>query len=130
MNIAELQKQVHNLAVSKGWWDDCIDDPDMFPSHQRIASAIALIHSELSEALEEVRDDNLSTYWMLHGERIDDRDEAPPDAKPEGLPIELADVIIRALDLAGALGIDMEQAIADKVAYNATRTHRHGGRKL
>lgn len=136
MNIAELQQQVHALAVSKGWWDDSID-PDWGtrgePDHDRIAVALALVHSEVSEALEEVRGDNLGTYWMVgrsDATRFDDRDEAPAGAKPEGLPIELADVIIRVLDLAGALGIDMEQAIADKAAYNATRTHRHGGRKL
>lgn len=126
MNIGEMQQQVHAMAVRKGWWPKfCVI------SHERIAVALALIHSEVSEALEEVRDDNLRTYWVAPTkERIDSRDEAPPDAKPEGLPVELADVVIRCMDLAGALGIDLEQAIADKVAYNATRKHRHGGRTL
>jgi NTP pyrophosphatase (non-canonical NTP hydrolase) len=126
MNIKETQQRVHTMAISKGWWPDfgIID-------HQRIAVALALIHSEVSEALEEVRDDNLEAYWVTPtGERIDSRDEAPPDAKPEGLPVELADVVIRCMDLAGALGIDLEQSIADKVAYNANRKHRHGGRTL
>ena len=68
-------------------------------------------------ALEEVRDDRLQVWHTDEG-------------KPEGLPIELADALIRLLDLAGAMGIDMEEAIEIKVAYNARRQHRHGGRKL
>lgn len=128
MRIKDTQKQVHAMAVGKGWWPDLNFGPI---SHQRIAVALSLIHSEISEALEEVRDDNLETYWVTPAkERIHNRDEAPPDAKPEGLPIELADVVIRCMDLAGALGIDLEQSIADKVAFNATRKHRHGGRIL
>jgi NTP pyrophosphatase (non-canonical NTP hydrolase) len=128
MKIKETQQQVHTMAISKGWWPELNFGPI---SHQRIAVALSLIHSEVSEALEEVRSDNLETYWVTPTkERVDSRDEAPPDAKPEGLPIELADVVIRCMDLAGALGIDLEQAIADKVAFNANRKHRHGGRTL
>lgn len=128
MNIRDRTLQVHAMAVNKGWWPELNFGPI---SHQRIAVALGLIHSEVSEALEEVRDDNLETYWVTPAkERVDNRDEAPPDAKPEGLPVELADVVIRCMDLAGALGIDLEQAIADKVAFNAGRKHRHGGRTL
>jgi NTP pyrophosphatase (non-canonical NTP hydrolase) len=139
MKINEIRDEVHELARSKGWWDDCID-PDWgthYVSHQRIAVALALIHSEVSEALEEVRDDHLQTYWVrksmedrIFSETAEKAEAIAAGYKPEGLPIELADVIIRVLDLCGALEIDIEQAIEDKVAYNTTRTHRHGGRKL
>jgi NTP pyrophosphatase (non-canonical NTP hydrolase) len=50
--------------------------------------------------------------------------------KPEGLGSELADVIIRALDTATALGFNMESEIALKMAFNKTRTHRHGGKPV
>ena len=55
--------------------------------------------------------------------------DAGIDVKPEGIPIELADVIIRVLDLCGRYGIDIEAAIREKHAYNLTREHRHGGKK-
>jgi NTP pyrophosphatase (non-canonical NTP hydrolase) len=52
--------------------------------------------------------------------------QQPP--KPEGVPSELADVVIRALDAADAWGIDLGAVIEEKLAYNATRGHRHGGK--
>jgi len=50
--------------------------------------------------------------------------------KPEGVPSELADIVIRALDAAGAWGIDLEAIIDEKLAYNITRGHRHGGKAV
>jgi len=50
--------------------------------------------------------------------------------KPEGFESELADVIIRVLDLAEALGMDMGKTMAAKMKYNETREHKHGGRAL
>jgi len=49
--------------------------------------------------------------------------------KPEGVPSELADLIIRALEAAGAYGIDIEQAIEEKMAYNRQREYRHGNKR-
>lgn len=49
--------------------------------------------------------------------------------KPEGIPSELADIIIRVLDICGYHRIDIAAAIADKMAYNETRSHRHGGKR-
>jgi NTP pyrophosphatase (non-canonical NTP hydrolase) len=49
-------------------------------------------------------------------------------AKPEGIPTELADIIIRVLDICANWGIDISAAIADKMAYNETRPYRHGGK--
>ena len=50
--------------------------------------------------------------------------------KMEGVPSELADIVIRVLDLAEYYGIDMGEAIAQKHAYNLTRPYKHGGKKL
>lgn len=51
------------------------------------------------------------------------------NGKPEGIPIELADVIIRVLDYCGYAGIDIDATISQKHEYNKTRPYRHGGKK-
>jgi NTP pyrophosphatase (non-canonical NTP hydrolase) len=47
-------------------------------------------------------------------------------AKPEGLAVELADCIIRCLDTLHSLGVDIDQVVADKMAYNRSRPYKHG----
>lgn len=112
MSLNELRDRVHALAVSKGWYEDRdVSDPNV------LGSMLALIHSEVSEALEDVRKTQIALDYEANG-------------KPVGLPSELADVIIRVLDMCGAMGIDIEKAVEMKHAYNATRTHRHGGKTL
>ena len=98
---ADIAYLVHLTAVEKGWWDGDRND----------AEAIALMHSELSEALEALRQGN------------------PPDDKvPEfrGVEAELADVVIRIMDMAQARGWRVGEAICAKMAYNNTRQRKHG----
>jgi|SRR5690554_806715 len=118
MSIKETQLRVHLMAAEKGWWDPYGLDTRrgcFALSVDEILAKIALIHAEASEAVEAVR----------RGEPVIWRDES---GKPEGLAIELADIVIRVMDLCGGLGIELEEAIAEKIEFNATRPERHGGR--
>ena len=94
------------------------------------AMKMALIHSEVSEALEALREGYApaSLYYIGHSEwEVDeDRDAYGNLNKPEGVPAELADVIIRVLDYCGSRDIDIAGAVRRKVAYNATRPALHG----
>lgn len=110
--IREWVVVCHELARSKGWWPQ-IGRAAIISS---IPEKLALIHSEISEALEEYRN---GTAYVYEGD----------NGKPEGLAVELADAVIRIFDLAGALEIDLEEAIRAKHRYNATRPQRHGGKR-
>ncbi len=105
------QAEIHALAVEKGWW------PQTLPEG-RIPEALVLIHSEISEALEEYRK-GVHPSEVLYGEK----------GKPEGFAIELADVLIRLRDLCEALDIDLEEMVSIKHKFNKTRGFRHGGKK-
>lgn len=107
MNIKELCTESHARAVSKGFYDPP-------PS---VESRLCLIHSEVSEALEAYRDDDMTTTIS-------------PGGKPQGLPSELADIIIRVCDFAEYLGVDLEKEIRLKSDYNETRTLKHGRVRL
>lgn len=116
MQIKEFAEKVHALAKEKGWWEDYTGSPE------QIASRLALVHSEVSEALEDVRvqdgfDSLAEVRYTAKG-------------KPYGFPIELADIIIRVFDLAGGTDVDIVAAMLAKHAYNQHRAYRHGGKKL
>ncbi len=117
--ISEAQKAVHQLARDKGWWADCVDiltgKMVGLLIERKMPEKIALIHSEVSEALEAYRDGIFETRRV--------------NGKPEGIGAELADVVIRVMDLCEALGIDLEYEISQKHDYNMTRPHRHGGKR-
>lgn len=106
MEIKDLQREIHQIAKDKGWYD----------IQRSFGDIISLIHSELSEALEEYRNRH-----PLGETRIE-------NGKPEGVPVEMADAIIRILDWAESEDVDMEAVIRMKVGYNKTRPHRHGGK--
>lgn len=104
MNINQLRDEIHKNAVNHGFWE----------KERDFGMIIALIHSELSEALEEYRNGHSPKEIYYSGYN-----------KPEGIPIELADVIIRVLDYCGKENIDIENAINIKHQYNKSRPYKH-----
>lgn len=78
---------------------------------------MALIHSEVSEALEDIR------AGLPLNETIYDVEK---NNKPCGVPSEMADIIIRVLHFSAKHGIDISQAVKEKMAYNETRPYKHG----
>ncbi len=84
------------------------------------AEDIALMHSELSEALEDIRAGKVLNALEYEGEK----------RKPVGVPSELADVVIRVMHFCGKHGINLGKAILEKMAYNESRPYKHGGKVL
>lgn len=110
------QLQIHHLAKEKGWYDgiDTINihrlPPDFIPAR------LALIHSEISEALEDYRKNGIPEAY--------NEKEMGGGSFEE----ELADAVIRIFDLAGLLKIQIGSYILKKHKYNKTRPYRHGGK--
>lgn len=108
-----LCKSAHRAAKAKGWWDKDAELPPV----ASITTRLALIHSEVSEALECIRDGDWETAFE-------------DDGKPTGLGSELADVVIRVADLCGGIGVNLGDEVVRKMTYNRTRAYRHGGKAI
>lgn len=98
-----LCSEVHGLAVNNGFWE----------GEYNYAEKLALIHSEISELLESSRQGELS-----------DMSEKIPDFTKE--EEELADIIIRCMDLSSKRLCRLSQAILAKHQYNCNRPYKHG----
>ncbi|TYS68677.1 nucleotide pyrophosphohydrolase [Sutcliffiella horikoshii] len=96
MLISKLCHEAHETAKKKGWYDQPIET----------ATQLALIHSEVSEAL-----------------------EADRKGTEEEFAEELADICIRVFDTAGSKGIDLQHHILRKMELNKHRPYKHGGKK-
>jgi NTP pyrophosphatase (non-canonical NTP hydrolase) len=109
-SLKQWQDEVHETARDKGWHN----------GENTVWKMLGNIHAEVSEAWEEARRPEFDPTAI----RLRDK-----DGKPEGFPTELADIVIRCFDTAGALGIDLEAVMETKAAFNKTRPHRHGDKR-
>ena len=111
--LTNLQSSIHQANVTAGWWTDLSNNMDLAQEARQgtrlgkaiVAEKLCLIHSEISESMEGHRkglqDDKLPHRLMLE--------------------VEMADAVIRVLDLCGALELDLAGAIFEKLSYNKTR---------
>lgn len=111
--LEELQEELHGLAKRKGWYDD----PET--EAQFVNRACANLHDEVSEFHEAFREDRL---WKPCDKA--EKMESPLNCAEE----ELADLVIRAFDMAGKLQVNLANAIRVKHLYNSSRPYRHGGK--
>lgn len=126
MDICNLQASVWQIAEEKGWHEKELE----------FGEFIALCHSELSEALEIYRvKGERGINHVQPFEEIEHTSHGKVDMKivatiPAGIPIELADVVMRILDFCETNGIDLESAMAMKLRYNKVREYRHGNKVI
>jgi NTP pyrophosphatase (non-canonical NTP hydrolase) len=116
--IADWTRAIATNNRDKGWRDYLPLPGNEKTTALWVGAQLMLIVSEAAEALEDVRAGNFAPSTNSQ------------NGKPEGLPSELADIVIRTFDLADMLGIDLTRALEEKHSYNLGRAHRHGGKLL
>ncbi len=102
ININEIVNECHGRAKTAGWYTDLKTGE---PLKRNVPEMLALIHSEVSEALEGYRK-NLNDSHLPNRLSVE---------------VELADALIRIVDLAGYLNLDLGGAYTEKLCYNAKR---------
>lgn len=117
--LNELSRLCHQNAINKGFFDEGKNTGEM----------IALMHSELSEALEADRKDSYVRYHSMDAINgwIDDEDfkRAYKKHVKGSFEEEMADILIRVFDMCGYKNIDIDAHVKAKMRYNSLRERMH-----
>lgn len=137
MSLNELAKEAHQIAVEHGWWD----------KEPTFGELVALMHSELSEALEEYRAGRPMVWYRCGHDGADclspkeqicyvpvtlgvTEDCMFHEEKPEGIAVELADCVIDILDWAGHEDADLDRVFvavkADRLKWDLDKISHFG----
>ena len=121
MNIKEIQREIHQVNIEKGFWED----------RKNVGEVLMLIVSELGEALEAHRKSRKALVELFDAKAIDRTDAEDYQADFEQcikdtFEDEIADTVIRIFDMCEGFGIDLERHIELKLEYNRTRPYKHG----
>lgn len=124
--LNELAQRIYDFNKTMGWHS----------GEPNLAVYLMNLHSEISELWEAWREGKVISRGP--GPTTDSTEKELCDKSDKMIALgvepltcleeELADVLIRTLDTAHAFGVDIDRAVASKMAYNATRAHRHGGK--
>jgi NTP pyrophosphatase (non-canonical NTP hydrolase) len=125
--LDELILEIRNLTVSKGWRDNGAEGDRTGPW---FAAYIALLHSEASEALEAYRDKIWSDSKKVQTRKAGGKILVREVDKPIGVGPELADVLIRVLDMCDIWDIDIQYELKRVLEFGWTRPYQHGGKTL
>ena len=116
--LNKLRDEIHENAKNKGFYDN----------QRETGTLLMLCVSELAEAMEADRNGLYADLELIEKDKEDfiDFKWSFENSIKDTFEDELADTIIRILDLCGAKGIDIEKHIELKMKYNATREKMHG----
>ncbi len=130
MNIKrfeKLQREVHEVNVKNGWWE----------TPPSIGDILAMMHCELSEAMEAYREGkNIDDVWYDCKQQDDECTEgyytsiggcqSCPYSKPEGIPVELADCVMRIMDIMEYVGFFISKELYDHLGENIIAAFKKG----
>lgn len=124
-NFNDFAKAVHENAINHGWYDQ----------KRSFGEIVALCHSELSEALEQYRDNKPMAYFWNENDLFGTDDEITDldvwtDEKLEGVAVEMIDCVIRIFDWCASENIDIDRLIRMKHEFNKSREYKHGGKLI
>lgn len=123
--LTELQERVGRSNTERGFREylatHALDDETALREQ---GNALMLIVSEAAEALEALRE-GYQAGGTYYAEPRESSTTAHP-RKPEGVPSEIADIVIRCLDFADVNGFDLGDIVLEKMDYNESRPYKHG----
>lgn len=103
MEIKDLVKVTHENAKAKGFWNDFEKVEDKQQLNLELCQRLLLIHGEISEAMEALRVGDMDNFQE-----------------------EIADTVLRLVDLCGGIGIDLDKKLSEKIMFNKNRPYKHG----